>query len=54
MAKDAIIYDHTGEPVKKDEDKTTEPLPAGVQALIETRLNSAICQFREKNQDKLR
>jgi len=54
MGKDSIIYDHTGEPMKKEKDNSDESLPVGVQALIETRLNSTVNQIRELNQYDLK
>ena len=53
MGKDTIIYDPTGQPLKKRKDNEDDSIPVGVQALIETRLNSAVDQIRERNQDKL-
>jgi hypothetical protein len=49
------ILDHSGNPISKCEDRLEDlNLPSGVQALIETRINSAVDQLRENNRSDLR
>jgi hypothetical protein len=52
MTKRPKLYDHTGLPVG-GASSDDEHLPAGVQALIETRVNAAISDIREHNRDDL-
>lgn len=54
MVKDSIILNHTGEPVKKGKENFDQNLPAGVQALIETRVNSEAAKLRELNRNDLK
>ena len=57
MVKDSIILNHTGEPVKpvkKEKENADSNFPTDVQALIDTRLNTAIDEIRERNQYDLK
>lgn len=54
MVKDSIILNHTGKSVKKGKENFDLNLPAGVQALIETRVNSEIAKLRELNRNDLK
>jgi len=54
MDKKIRIYDHSGQPIKSNEDEGEANLPPGIQALIETRMNSAIDDLREHNRGDLK
>lgn len=53
MSESRKLYDHVGNPLGQGDDPPESSLPAGVQALIETRINSAIADVREHNRDDL-
>lgn len=53
MSDSTRLYDHAGRPLRQSRDDAAENLPAGVQALIESRMNSAIADMREHNRDDL-
>lgn len=54
MDKKKRILDQSGQPIHPNEDEGETNLPLGVQALIETRINSAIDDLREHNRDDLK
>jgi len=54
MEKKKRILDQSGQPIPSNEDEGENNLPPGVQALIETRINSAIDDLREHNRDDLK
>jgi hypothetical protein len=53
MAKKITLYDESGQPLPSDDGTGVSSLPPGVEALIETRINSAIDNLREHNNDDL-
>lgn len=53
MSNSTRLYDHAGQPLGQNRDDAEGNLPAGVQALIESRVNSAIADMREHNRDDL-
>lgn len=54
MDKKKRILDQSGQQIHPNEDEGETNLPPGVQALIETRINSAIDGLREHNRDDLK
>jgi tetratricopeptide (TPR) repeat protein len=54
MEKKTKLYDHSGQPLPSTDDGEKGNIPPGVQALIETRINSAIDDLRERNRDDLK
>ena len=54
MDKKKRILDQSGQPIHTNEDEGETNLPPGIQALIETRINSAIDDLREHNRDDLK
>ena len=54
MEKKTMLYDHSGQPLPSTDGGEKGNLPPGVQALIETRINSAIDDLRERNRDDLK
>lgn len=53
MANSKRLVDQHGQPIGQDSDNVKDNLPAGVQALIETRIDSAITSMRQHNRDDL-
>lgn len=53
MANSPKLFDHSGQPIGQKDDDAEGNLPAGDQALIESRVNSAIADIREHNRDDL-
>ena len=51
--KKTPLYDHLGNPIN-NEDAVEDGMTPGVQALIETRINSAVDDLREKNREDLK
>jgi len=54
MEKKTKLFDQSGRPISSTESEDDNILPVGVQALIETRINSAIDDLRERNRDDLK
>lgn len=54
MTKQSKLYDPSGNLIPSADDGDSQPLPVGVQALIETRINTAIDNLREHNRGDLK
>ena len=55
MAKSPKILDSSGRPFDgSDDDDSDKKLPLAIQALVETRLNSAVDDIRERNREDLK
>ena len=48
------LFDHSGHIINSTDEEADQALPPGVQALIETRINSAIDNLRERNRYDLK
>jgi hypothetical protein len=53
MAKNITLYDGSGQPFPSEGNGPGSNLPAGVEALIEARVNSALDNLREQNRHEL-